>query len=120
MTSYLTTRLLNESATAFTPSIATDLADVIKSPIVTYDSAKNLTQFYQLFDGDEITRGKYKGLSVRQKWLTKNVLGVKGLYDIWGADNVRATEDTYRLYNQENIDRSAFYLNNLFELAYKD
>ena len=120
MTSYLTTRLLNESGTAFTPSILTDLSDVIESPIVTYDAGKQLLQSYKLFDGDEITRGKYKGLSQRQKWITKNVLGVKGVYDIWSADNVRQSEDTYRLYNIENINRSTLGLNSLYESIYKN
>ena len=120
MSSYLMTRLLNESGTAFTPSILTDLSDVVESPIVTYDTAKQFVQSYQLFDGDEITRGKYKGLSVRQRWITKNVLGFKGVYDVWSADNVRESEKTYRLYNEENINRATLGLNSLYKSIYKD
>lgn len=120
MSSYLMTRLLNESGTAFTPSILTDLSDVVESPIVTYDTAKQFVQSYQLFDGDTITRGKYKGLSVREKWITKNVLGFKGVYDVWSADNVRQSESTYRLYNEENINRATLGLNSLYKSIYKD
>lgn len=120
MSSYLMTRLLNESATAFTPSILTDLSDVIESPIVTYDTAKEFAQFYKLFDGEEISRGKYKGLSVRQRWITKNVLGFKGIYDVWDADNIRESEKTYRLYNEENINRATLGFNSLFKSIYKD
>lgn len=120
MSSYLMTRLLNESGTAFTPSIMTDLSDVIESPIVSYDTAKEFTQAYKLFDGEEISRGKYKGLSVRQRWITKNVLGFKGVYDVWGADHVRESEKTYRLYNEENINRASLGLNSLYQSIYKD
>lgn len=120
MSSYLMTRLLNESGTAFTPSILTDLSDVIESPIVTYDTAKQMTQAYKLFDGEEISRGKYKGLSVRERWITKNVLGFKGIYDVWSADNIRESEKTYRLYNEENIDRATLGLNSLYQSIYKD
>lgn len=120
MTSYLMTRLLNESGTAFTPSILTDLSDVIESPIVTYDTGKEFAQFYKLFDGEEITRGKYKGLSVRQRWVVKNVLGFKGIYDVWSADNIRDSESTYRLYNEENINRATLGLNSLYKGMYKD
>jgi len=120
MSSYLTTRLLNESSTAFTPSILTDLSSVIESPIVAYDTGKQFMQAYKLFDGEEIRRGKYKGLSVRQRWVTKNVLGFKGVYDVWGADNIRESEKTYRLYNEENINRATLGLNSLYQSAYKD
>lgn len=120
MTSYLTTRLLNESSTAFTPSLLGDLNGVIESPLGVYDSGKEMLKVYKLFDGDEITRGKYKGLNQREKWVTKNVLGVKGLYDIWGADNVRQSEETYRLYNEENIDRGTLGLNSLYKSLYKN
>lgn len=120
MGSYLTVRLLNESAGAFTPAIVTDLSSVIEDPIVAYDSAKEVLQFWKLFDGDEIQTGKYKGLSQRQRWLTKNVIGVKGIYDIYGADNIRESENTYRLYNEENINMSTLYLNELYKNAYKD
>lgn len=120
MTSYLTTRLLNESSTAFTPSLLGDLNGVIESPLGVYDSGKEILKIHKLFDGDEITRGKYKGLNQREKWITKNALGVKGLYDIWGADNVSQSEDTYRLYNEENINRGTLGLNSLYKSFYKN
>jgi len=120
MTSYLTTRLLNESAASFTPAIITDLSSVIEDPVVAYDSAKEVTQIWKIFDGEEIASGKYKGLSQRQRWLTKNVIGVKGVYDVYGADNIRESEKTYRLYNEENINRSTLYLNALYQKAYKE
>jgi len=120
MSSYLMTRLLNESGTAFTPSILTDLSNVVESPIVTYDTAKQFVQSYKLFDGDEITRGKYKGLSVREKWITKNVIGFKGVYDVWSAESIRDSEKIYRLYNEENINRATLGLNSLYKSIYKD
>lgn len=120
MSSYLMTRLLNESGTAFTPSILTDLSDVIESPIVTYDTGKQFVQAYQLFDGEEISRGKYKGLSVRQRWMVKNALGFKGIYDVWSANNIRQSEKTYRLYNEENINRASLGLNSLYKSAYTE
>lgn len=120
MSSYLMTRLLNESGTAFTPSILTDLGSTIESPLVTYDTAKEMSQFYKLFDGDEISRGKYKGLSVRERWITKNVLGFKGIYDVWSADAIRDSEKTYRLYNEENINRATLGLNSLYKSAYTE
>ena len=120
MGSYLSLRLLNESAAAFTPAIVADLSSVIENPVVAYDSAKEMTQVWKVFDGDEIASGKYKGLSQRQRWITKNVIGVKGVYDIYGADNIRESEKTYRLYNEENINRSTLYLNALYKQAYKE
>ena len=120
MSSYLMTRLLNESGTAFTPSILTDLSDVIESPIVTYDTAKELTQAYKLFDGEEISRGKYKGLSVRERWITKNVLGFKGVFDVFSAENIRQSEKTYRMFNIENVNRASLGLNSLYQSIYKD
>lgn len=120
MSSYLMTRLLNESGTAFTPSILTDLSDVIESPIVTYDTAKEFAQSYKLFDGDVIISGKYKGLSVRQRWIVKNALGFKGIYDVYSASNIRESEKTYRMYNEENINRASLGLNSLYKSFYKD
>lgn len=119
MTSYLTTRLLMESKSAFTPALLEDVAGVIESPITVYDNGRQFTKIYQLFDGDEVKHGKYRGLTVRERWLTKNVIGVKGVYDTYSAENIRQTESVYRKYNSEGLITNALGLNSLFESIYK-
>lgn len=117
---YFTTRLLNESSSSFSPSIFRDTADIINSPMVPWETAKELTNIFDIFDGDEVKNGKYKGLTKSERFLIKNTFGSKGVYDLYGADNVKATRNTYEKYNLENINLGTLYYNKLLRGVYKN
>lgn len=99
LANYLTYRTLNElSSVQF--NIATNFSDTIESPFVGWSTVKNLTQIGDVFSGEEVKYGTYKGMTKRDKFFTKMVPGMKQVFDL---QNMNQTYDTYRFYNQSNF-----------------
>lgn len=99
MTNYLTFRTLNElSSVQF--NIATNLTEAIESPFVGMSTIKNLFDVGELFSGEEVQQGNYRGLSERRRYITKMVPGMKQYFDL---QNMNQTFDTYKFYNTKNF-----------------
>jgi len=100
LASYLTYRVASETASS-SLAIGSNITEIIKSPIVGFQSVANLTNVMDVFDGDEVTRGKYKGFSERSKYFITTVPGFKGVYDLYDIQNTRKT---YGNFNEGNFD----------------
>jgi len=82
---YLSSRLLLEQSALVPVSILTgnipmvsEMMAVMESPIPAARQLELLTDIYGWFDGTEVERGAYKGMSKRTKKLLKLIPGVKG------------------------------------------
>jgi hypothetical protein len=113
---YLLTRTLNESTTSLGPNIAFDVASTIENPIVTYQSAVNLVKFWELADFSEVKGSRYKGLTTNQRYIIKNTIGTKGIYDIMSANNLSRAKDSYETFNATGLNWSTLGIANIRNL----
>lgn len=99
LSNYLTYRTLNElSSVQF--NIGTNMFEAVESPFVGMNTIKNLYDIGELFSGEEVKHGSYRGMSKRQRYLTKMVPGMKQYFDL---QNMNQTYDTYKFYNTKNF-----------------
>jgi len=112
--SYLYNRTMNEMSSAQLGSI-NNFSEVIESPFVGWNTVKTFTDVGDLFNGEQVKRGTYRGLSERQRFLTKLVPGAKQVYDLSDAGRVNKMGDTYMFYNGANFNYTP--LGNLYWLA---
>lgn len=110
LTNYILQRTLNEAGTNLSFGITGDIMDTLDSPLVTLRSAQDFVSMWELFDGEEITRNKYKGLSKRQRYLVKNIPGAKALYDTHDAETLKDVTSAYKMYNKGGIDWATLHL----------
>jgi hypothetical protein len=82
---YLSSRLLLEQSALVPVSVLTgnipmvsELMAVMESPVPAARQLDLITDIYGWFDGTEVERGAYKGMSKRQKKFLKLIPGVKG------------------------------------------
>lgn len=101
MTSYLFDRTVNETISAQTGIVA-ELYNSISSPIVGLQQVANASKVYELGSDDVITRGRYAGLTERERYLIRNIVGGKALYDVWDAKNLKSQRDSYKFFNDDN------------------
>nr|DAI89619.1 MAG TPA: hypothetical protein [Caudoviricetes sp.] len=100
LVTYLAYRVANET-TSSSLGIGANYTEALKAPIVGFDTVSNLTNVFKLFDGDEVTRGKYQGMSERAKFIISTVPGFKQPLDLY---NINATRGTYENFNEKNLD----------------
>ena len=112
--SYLFNRTLNELSSAQTASVS-EFAGVIESPFVGYHTVKNFTDVGDLFSGEEVKYGTYRGLSERERFITKMVPGIKQIFDLSSADRIKNMRNTYMFYNDSNFNYTP--LGNLYWLS---
>lgn len=105
-------RVLNESTSSYSGGLFNDMVETATSPIVSLQSAKNIINT-DLFSGEEVKSGVYRGLSKRQRYLTKNIPGAKAIYNIWGADNISDARGVLDMYNKDKIDLNTFGITTL-------
>jgi len=99
LTNYLTYRTMNElSSVQF--NITSNLLEAVESPFVGWNTVKNIGDIAQVFSGEEVSSGTYKGMTERGRWLTKMVPGAKQYFDL---QHMNKTYDTYRFYNRRNF-----------------
>jgi len=112
--SYLFNRTMNEMSSAQLGSV-NNFSEVIESPFVGWNTVKTFTDVGDLFNGEQVKRGTYRGLSERQRFLTKLVPGAKQVYDLSDAGRVKRMRSTYMFYNGANFNYTP--LGNLYWLA---
>jgi len=99
MANYLSYRTLNElSSVQF--NISSNMFEAIESPFVGMNTVKNLYDIGELFSGEEVKHGSYRGMSKRQRYITKMVPGMKQYFDL---SDMNQTYETYRFYNTKNF-----------------
>ena len=99
LTNYLSYRTLNElSSVQF--NIGSNLTEALEAPFVGMNTVKNIFNIGELFSGEEVKHGSYKGLSERRRYMTKMVPGMKQYFDL---QNMNQTYDTYKFYNTKNF-----------------
>lgn len=104
LSNYMLMRTLNESSSAYSAGIFGDVAETVESPFVAYQSAKQIKSITDVFDGEEVKTGRYKGLTKRERYLTRNIPGAKAMYDMWEAENISSARNVYELYRKDNLD----------------
>jgi len=99
MANYMTYRTINELSSVQL-NISSNMVEAIESPFVGMNTVKNLWDAGELFSGEEVKHGSYRGMSKRQRYLTKMVPGMKQAFDL---ANMNQTYETYKFYNTKNF-----------------
>jgi hypothetical protein len=113
MANYMTYRTINELSSV-QGNIASNVWEAIESPFVGMTTIKNIFDVAQVFSGEEVKHGSYRGMSERQRWLTKMVPGAKQAFDL---ANMNQTYETYKFYNTKNFSLTPA---NMLWLNYQD
>lgn len=100
---YLMLRTLNEMSSSQL-AIANNYSDVIDQPFVGWNTAKDLTNALDLFSSEEVKYGNYRGMSERERYITKMLPGAKQAFDL---QNISNTKQTYLYYNNSNFKPNA-------------
>jgi len=100
---YLMIRTLNEMSSSQL-AIANNYSDVIDQPFVGWNTAKDLTNALDLFSSEEVKYGNYRGMSERERYITKMLPGAKQAFDL---QNLNSTKNTYLYYNNSNFKPNA-------------
>jgi hypothetical protein len=103
LATYLMYRISAET-TSSSLGIGNNYTESLKSPLIGFDTIANLGNVVDLIPyvgDDEVTRGKYAGMTERAKFITTSFPGVKSLFDLY---NINSTLNTYELYNEKNLD----------------
>lgn len=93
--SYLMYRIASET-TSTNLNIGSNYTAAIKDPVVGFNSITNLIQVQKLFDGDEVARGKYQGLSEREKYLISNSNLGKQVFDLYNINRTRTDYEYFQ------------------------
>jgi LysM repeat protein len=118
-TNYFLYRVASETSSVQF-GILGEASDVVEAPVVMYDNAKEMAQFWKLFSGEEIKTGKYKGQREFERQFMKTIPGYKGAFDIYSAENLRTTARIYKRYNGDKMNYSTLMLTALMEEALKE
>ena len=98
---YLALRVKNETVSSQL-GIVGEFYGSMESPIVGLSRIKTIATIPNAFSGEEITRGRYKGLTESERYFIQAVPGVKPAYDLWDAENIRSQAQAYEFFNRKN------------------
>jgi hypothetical protein len=101
LTAYLASRVKNETVSSQL-GIVGELYKSMKEPIVGLSRIKTVLSMHKILDGTEIQRGRYQGLTERQRYFLQAIPGAKPFYDIYDADNLNSQRTSYEFFNKEN------------------
>jgi hypothetical protein len=103
LATYLMYRISSET-TSSSIGLGGNYSEALKSPLIGYDTVSNLSNVVDLvpFVGDdEVTQGKYRGMTERSKFIITSFPGAKSVFDLY---NINSTLDTYQLFNEKNLN----------------
>jgi hypothetical protein len=103
LSNYLLMRTINEMSSSQL-AIAQNYSEIIDSPFVGWQTAKDMTDILDVFSDEEVKYGNYRGMSVRQRYITKLLPGAKQYHDL---SNISQTRKTYLYYNNKNFKPNA-------------
>ena len=101
LANYLALRTKNETISS-QAGIIGEIYKSLESPLVGLSRVKNIATFWHVFDSDEIKRGRYAGLSQREKYIIQAIPGLKAAYDVSTPKNIRTQATSYEFFNKEN------------------
>lgn len=101
LANYLALRTKNETISS-QAGIIGEIYKSLESPLVGLSRVKNIATFWHVFDSDEIKRGRYAGLSQREKYIIQAIPGLKAAYDVSTPKNIRTQATSYQFFNKEN------------------
>ena len=112
LTNLLMLRLANEMASTQL-GIGKQVYETTEVPIVGLSNIIGaITDVGDVFSGDKIQSGKYGGYSEQYRYFFKNVPGLKGIHDL---REIEKTTETYKFFNQQNIDIGSLYTYTLWD-----
>lgn len=95
---YLMDRVFNETKSAQS-GVMGELSATASSPIVGYDNLLKTFKVWSIFDGTEIKRGNYRGMTVNQKYFIDNVPGFKHGFVVSSGENIYNQRNSYNYFN---------------------
>lgn len=99
---YLMDRLINETVSAQT-GVFGELYNTIKEPVVGLQQVTNAMKIHELATGDKvITRGRYAGLTERERYVLRTVVGAKVAFDLSSAKNLKSQRQSYEFFSKDN------------------
>lgn len=101
LANYLALRTKNETVSSQLGIIG-EVYKSLQAPLVGLSRVKNIATFWNVFDSDEIKRGRYAGLSQREKYIIQAIPGLKAAYDVSTPKNIRTQATSYEFFNKEN------------------
>jgi len=102
MMAYLFERVTNETISS-QAGIVKELYSSVQEPIVGINQLTELPKAYKVFTGgdDIVQRGRYAGLTERERWIIKNFVGAKPIYDLWDASSLKSQRDSYNFFSND-------------------
>ena len=117
LTNLLMLRLLNEMASTQT-GIVFQTYETTKVPIVGMSQiVDGFLDIPDLFNTDKVESGKYGGYSKQYRYLFKNIPGLKSMHDL---REIEKTIETYKYYNNQNINIGSLYQYTLWDKIIND
>jgi len=95
---YFNYRTMNEVASS-TSAIGLQYVAKLRSPIVSLSTMQEIATSYEIFSGDIIERGKYKGETERFRKINKLVPFMK---DIRRLSNIKEETKSYKFFNEDS------------------
>jgi hypothetical protein len=95
---YMLYRVTNEQISG-TVGLVAQYPKALESPIKGIDRLYDLKDIGDIFSGEIVQRGTYAGMTERERWISRNVAGIK---EISKLSRIDKTSDTYRLFNKDN------------------
>lgn len=99
---YLSTRVRNETTSA-QGGIVRELYTAIKEPIVSLSQLENMAKVNEIISTDKVTTGRYAGLSQSNRYIIRNLIGAKSVYDLWDAKNLKSQKESYKHFQNEEL-----------------
>ena len=97
MSTYMMMRTTNEVASA-TVGLPKQLYETLENTIVGLNTTQALTEFPSVLSGDIVERGRYRGMTERERYFAKHVPLMKEYNNLTNMDG---TIDTYKYFNLE-------------------
>ena len=104
---YFLYRTTNEVVSS-TVALPKAYVDKVKSPLSSLDRILDLTDILDVTSGQEVTRGKYAGMTERQRWLVRNMPLIKDGNKLYNIDKEMKT---YKFNNEDNEKWNILYYN---------
>lgn len=103
LSNYLLMRTINEMSSSQL-AIAQNYSEIIDSPFVGWQTARDMTDILDVFSDEEVKYGNYRGMTESGRWITKMLPGAKQYHDL---QNMNQTKNTYYFYNNKNFKPNA-------------
>ena len=104
---YFLYRVTNE-VTSSNLALPNAYVDKVKSPLSSLDRILDLTDILDVASGDIVERGKYAGMTERQRWLVRNMPFIKDGNKLYNIDKEMKT---YKFNNEDNEKWNILYYN---------